>query len=71
MSNGGKSALIQLGLIAGQAVLCGISAAVLRKMPDGTTTEVILDSDSDTDYIRKVRDDYVMQGDDIAVYVKP
>nr|DAF93635.1 MAG TPA: hypothetical protein [Myoviridae sp. ctshb19] len=52
------------------AVLNGISAAVLRKLPNGGAEEIIIETDNDADYIRQVRDEYVMQDDDITVYVK-
>uniref|UniRef100_A0AB39CEH8 Uncharacterized protein n=1 Tax=Pseudomonas phage HRDY3 TaxID=3236930 RepID=A0AB39CEH8_9VIRU len=56
---------------AGAVLIDGFSAAVLRKMPDGSTQEVVLETDNDLDYLRQVRDEYQMQDDDIAVYVKP
>jgi len=66
MSNEILRGLVQLA----PAVLNGISAAVLRKLPNGGAEEIIIETDNDADYIRQVRDEYVMQDDDITVYVK-
>jgi hypothetical protein len=51
--------------------LSGFAAAVLRKMPDGSVAEVVLETDNDLDYLRQLRDEYQLEADDIVVYVKP
>lgn len=63
--------LASLGLKVGAMMISGFSAAVLKRMQDGSVGEVIIETDNDLDVCRQARDEYVMQDDDISVYVKP
>lgn len=52
------------------AAVSGFSANVMRNMPDGTTAEFEIATDSDLNVCRQMRDEYVSQPDDIgAPYV--
>jgi hypothetical protein len=65
-----SDSLASMGLKLGAMMISGFSAAVLRRMPDGDVNEVIIETDNDLDVCRQARDEYVMQDDDITVYVK-
>lgn len=65
-----SDSLASMGLKLGAMVISGFSAAVLRRMPDGNVNEVIIATDDDLDVCRQTRDEYVLQDDDITVYVK-
>lgn len=65
-----SDSLASMGLKLGAMMISGFSAAVLRRMPDGDVNEVIIETDNDLDVCRQARDEYVLQDDDITVYVK-
>jgi hypothetical protein len=65
-----SDSLASMGLKLGAMMISGFSAAVLRRMPDGDVNEVVIATDDDLDVCRQARDEYVMQDDDITVYVK-
>jgi hypothetical protein len=59
-----------LGLVGGKLLVDCFSAAVLKRMPDGTVNELIIETDNDMDVCRQVRDEHILQDDEICVYVK-
>lgn len=65
-----SDSLASMGIKLGAMMISGFSAAVLRRMPDGSVNEVVIETDNDLDVCRQVRDEYVLQDDDITVYVK-
>lgn len=65
-----SDSLASMGLKLGAMMISGFSAAVLRRMPDGDVNEVVIATDDDLDVCRQARDEYVLQDDDITVYVK-
>lgn len=65
-----SDSLASMGIKLGAMVVSGFSAAVLRRMPDGDVNEVVITTDDDLDVCRQARDEYVLQDDDITVYVK-
>lgn len=65
-----SDSLASMGIKLGAMMISGFSVAVLRRMPDGSVNEVVIETDNDLDVCRQVRDEYVLQDDDITVYVK-
>jgi hypothetical protein len=65
-----SESLASLGLKVGAMMVSGFSAAVLKRMPDGSVNEVIIETDNDMDVCRQVRDEHILQDDEICVYVK-
>lgn len=51
---------------AASLLVSGFSAHVMRKMPDGTIEDIEIANDSDADFIRQMRDEYVSHPDDVG-----
>jgi hypothetical protein len=51
---------------AASLLVDGISAHVLRKMPDGTVQDIEIANDRDSDFVRQMRDEYEAHPDDVG-----